>query len=126
MRSDDEPPSSNHQSPPLFLTLSEWQSQTLPSSNHSLIDVRSHQDFSTIRLRGSASFPVDDLHDLLFELPEPSTPLFLLGNHDALEAARTLLHSRGWKLAGMILVEDDKLWWQEAKSKGVAGKKFSF
>ena len=101
-----------------FDILHQWQSKHMSKP---VIDLRSSDYYNIKRLRGSASFPLTNLSDLLFELPEPSVPLLLLGDHASLDEGKVLLESRGWKGIDLMIVDTEELW-QEAKAQSLLGE----
>jgi rhodanese-related sulfurtransferase len=84
-----------------------------------LVDVRDAAAFATRRVRGSVSMPAAELVDMLFELPDPSLPIALLGPPDALRSARELVEGRGWKVP--VAVEEEEQLWAIAKANDLLG-----
>jgi hypothetical protein len=85
--------------------------------------VREEATFEARRLQGSASVPAGELRDLLFELPEPTTPLALVAGSAAEgEAARALLWEKGWRRLSFLFVAAADLW-RVAEQAGVTGEK---
>lgn len=74
--------------------LSAWLESGL-----ALIDLRAEEDFQSRRLDRSISIPGKELLDDLFELPDTSVPLALLGARAEVESARQQLTERGWKVS---------------------------
>lgn len=74
--------------------LSAWLESGL-----ALIDLRAEEDFQSRRLDRSISIPDTELLDDLFELPDTSVPLALLGAREEVESARQQLIERGWKVS---------------------------
>lgn len=74
--------------------LSAWLESGL-----ALIDLRAEEDFQSRRLDRSISIPDTELLDDLFELPDASVPLALLGAREEVESARQQLIERGWKVS---------------------------
>lgn len=106
---------------PVSMDLEAWLA--LVSDNRPrLIDVRDEAAFAARRLEGSANLWVEDLTDVLFELPEPSTPLALVAHNIGQgEAARALLRAKGWRHLPFLFVADEELW-QAAKGAALLGE----
>lgn len=95
---------------PVCTNLAAWRALA-PADRPRLVDVRDEEAFVARRLEGSANLPAEELSDLLFELPEPSTALALVaGSVREGEAARALLREKGWRRLLFLLVPDEELW----------------
>ena len=82
-----------------------------PADRPRFVDVRDEEAFAARRLEGSANLPGEEPTDLLFELPEPSTPLALVaGSIGEAEAVRALLWEKGWRRLPFLFVADEELW----------------
>lgn len=88
-------------------SLHDWHALPL-ADRPRLVDVRSEEAFQARRLVSSINLPIDDLVNLLFELPEPSVDLAIVAtNLEEGENAVKLLDSRYWHCIPFIFVEDE-------------------
>ena len=109
---------------PVSTDLEAWLALA-PADRPRLIDVRDEAAFAARRLEGSANLWGEELSDLLFELPEPSTPLALVARSVGEgEAAQALLRAKGWRHLPFLFVADEEQLWQAAKGAGLLGEFF--
>ncbi len=74
-------------------TLSQWRRDGTP---HSLLDVRTHFEFSLARLTGSTLIPIQELEDRLDEALELAQPVVVLCHHGVRSfSASEFLRSQG-------------------------------
>jgi len=85
-----------------------------------VIDLRRTGDFQSQHLVGSASLPVTQLRQRMFELPPPREwPLALIGTASDLSHAREILHPRGWQF-DQLDAADSALWAESATASGTS------
>lgn len=82
-----------------------------PSDRPRLVDVRSEAAFTAKRLAPSINLPLPHLLDLLFELPEPSTPLAVLATtREEGHQAIAVLNSRYWQNVPFLFAAEVGIW----------------
>lgn len=74
--------------------ISAWLNARTP-----IIDLREEEEVEALRLQGAVHIRAGDLADSLFELPDPSVHLALLGKEESAREMKNLLQGKGWKVS---------------------------
>ena len=95
-----------------------------PQDRPRLVDVRTEVEFETRRLAPSTCLPADDLVDLLFELPETTTPLAIVASTATQgEGVLSVLREKGWlRVEFMLCADEDGFWARAEAEEGLTGR----